>query len=448
MKREALTIKPLDIISVRDGRPFDVGGNHLARAIWPPSPWTVLGSIRTLLLNKLGVDLRAYGKGNPANSISDEVMKVVGPCDGPPGFCIGPVFITRENSVPFKNHVWIEGSVPIGGGPVFPAPMDLVLVSSSETTQELARCSLKSKNELAQKGYFSSSKTPFILLPPDERRVEEPPSKWGLTLEGMERYLSGETPVWPHAGKQVTGETERSVISDSRVGIALKDGVADEGMFYIRRGYTVAPGWSLTLPLFSKSGAAEKPSGKDPANISEEIRCLEGTLRLGGDGHLARVDPCEIHLPGGLRDNVKNIKNVENAENIENVGEGPSNCAVLYLPGFTCPDDLTEESLSRSADCKVKVLAAATARPQPIGGWSIAKKGPRTMKRYLPPGTVIYIEYEEYEPDSQAHYSRPSDFGPHDSRLNPLMKLHGRSIATDPEEAAAGFGWCLIGQIQ
>jgi len=278
---------------------------------------------------------------------------------------------------------------------------------------DLSRFILHSAHDLEHKGYSSSLPTPFVLIPPDSRRPQKPPAKWGLTAAGLAVYLQGRIPLWANTAasrptSEVSGEASRpqqSVLSEARVGIATRDGVAEEGMIYTRRGYALAPGWSLVVPLLAQS--AQHP-------LPNEVKTLEGTLRLGGDGHLARVNPQAMEVMDP-EDEYHPLPFPKPAP-----GEAK---AVLYFPGYTPADSLTDEVLTRLVGEPVRVMAVATSRSQPIGGWKMALHGPRDMKRYLPPGTVAYVDGSGLDID----------------------KLHGHSIATDPEEAAAGFGWCLVG---
>lgn len=55
-----LIIKPVDIWLFRDGRPFLAGEDHDAISIFPPTPFTLQGAIRTKVLVDKGVDLTSF----------------------------------------------------------------------------------------------------------------------------------------------------------------------------------------------------------------------------------------------------------------------------------------------------------------------------------------------------------------------------------------------------
>jgi hypothetical protein len=131
---------------------------------------------------------------------------------------------------------------------------------------------------------------------------------------------------------------------------------------------------------------------------------------LGGDGHLATVLPNTFEL-----------------SDPPVFTKGKHETAVLYVVSPARAADLTAEAIGRVAGGEVSVLATASSRPLRIGGWRMAAHEPRTMRPYQPAGTVVYV--------------RPEDDG------CDFAKLHGRSLAADPEEAAAGFAWCLVGRV-
>jgi len=56
-------IEPVDVWLFRDGRPFAGGEDHRAVSLFPPTPYTMQGAIRTKILFDRGVDLQDYARG-------------------------------------------------------------------------------------------------------------------------------------------------------------------------------------------------------------------------------------------------------------------------------------------------------------------------------------------------------------------------------------------------
>jgi hypothetical protein len=134
---------------------------------------------------------------------------------------------------------------------------------------------------------------------------------------------------------------------------------------------------------------------------------LEGQLaRLGADGHLASVAWQPDHSawpppPPAL-----------------------SGRAVLLFVSPVHPHDLAAISINGRA---VEILAVAAGRAVAIGGWQLRhdgsrQVGPRRLRRYHPSGTVACVRAD-----------------------GDLACLHATSVARDPEEQAAGFGFCVVG---
>ncbi len=62
-----LFIEPADVWLFRDGRPFAGGEDHRAVSLFPPTPYTMQGAIRTKVLFERGVDLQDYARGARCN---------------------------------------------------------------------------------------------------------------------------------------------------------------------------------------------------------------------------------------------------------------------------------------------------------------------------------------------------------------------------------------------
>lgn len=44
-----------DVLMFRDGRPFTAGESHVIQSLFPPSPLTLQGALRSYILNQAGV---------------------------------------------------------------------------------------------------------------------------------------------------------------------------------------------------------------------------------------------------------------------------------------------------------------------------------------------------------------------------------------------------------
>ncbi len=372
---KALRITPLDVVSVRDGRSFDAGGASLARALWPPTPWTVLGAVRAQLVRAMGCDPAEYGgRGwHEASEAPDSVRSCVerlGPPEHPPNFALGPVLIARNA----KDLL-------------FPLPLDLVQVKVAGVEQAL-RLEPKEAGPLREAGArWSNDRREWVLFPPREGHPEKKPPYRYLTAQGAREWLSGGTPTKAHACN------EDPFVAESRIGIAMDPdrGRVMEGMFYQRRAYAPKGEACLRVPLLDLA-----------QDLEAVLARTSGLGELGGDRHLVRFAWDDFEWPSATG--------------------GDDGRSVLWFLSPVRPDDVEDAHLSEVAGASVRVLAVASGKAMAIGGWRMWRGAnrPRPMRRYYPAGTCVFVQ---------------GNAGP----------LHGRSIASDPFERAAGFGVCLVG---
>lgn len=371
-----LDIEPLDVVSVRDGRSFDAGGASLARAMWPPTPWTVLGAIRARFARALGADPAEYGgRGwSDTGTVPESVrgcIEVLGDPKDPPRFQIGPVLLAGP-----------EGKV------LFPAPLDLVAVNTGNETCA-ARLEPRPADPFREMGAaWSGPPRECVLFPPRTGRPGKGTPFQHLDDAQARAWLGGQCPTVEDPRK---GEDPREevVFSESRIGIAMDPdkGHVREGMFYQRKAFSLAEGWKIRVPMLAV------PEGSD-------LGRLAGLGEVGGDRHAVRFETGELEWPKA------------------DVG----NEAVLWFLSPVRPEDLTDDHLSGAGNAAVRVMAIASSRPVSIGGWQMWRGAnrPRPMRRYHPAGTCVYVRGD-------------------------ARTLHGRSLAADAWERAAGFGVCLVG---
>jgi hypothetical protein len=354
----------------------------------------VLGALRTLLLEACGVDPRAYGEGE-ADAVG-RARGVVGDPDGPPPFALSPAILHGSRKGTPAAAFW-------------PTPLDLH-VAKDDGVIRLTECAVE---ELHSNAYAASDIVQYAKLPkPVESalhskayaasdivassvlftpvHLDEEKRPRYLDSAGLRAYLQGSGVDLP--SKNDRGESS-PVVEETRIGIGMEGSSVREGLFYVRRGFALRQGFTLRVAL--------------SPNAPEPLRELRGTIGLGGDGHLVRVGPADVDLPDA---------------------ESSPGGATLYFASPVRPDDLAAERLSELCGGSVRIRAIATGRALALGGWRLARAchGPRPMRRYQPAGTVLRVEGDER-----------CDFG----------RLHARSLASDAEECAAGFAYCLIGRM-
>ncbi len=378
---EVLQLEPLDVFSIRSARPFDIGGVVHADFVWPPPPWTILGALRGALSELLGLPAVEYGRLESNHPKFVAVKQVLGEPNGPAKFQIGPVLPAVQNGTQLSLR--------------WPVPADIVAVEEEdgEGRQRLER--LEAIEPPAGTACSMKSGRTYILIPPP--RLQEHAAK-SPKIRAFDDELLGQ---WLQGVPTLsTGGTESDFETEPRIGIQIdpESNTVAEGRFYVRTAVQLKSNRTLIVPIVDK--AQHIPWDQ-----------LDGhAVRFGADGHLARIrKPQVARFPACP-------------------GSGPLHRARLLCVGPVHPDDI---AALENRKPPVRVHAVAAGKPVKIGGWHLVaekhngkehQKGPRTLRTYYPPGTVLYVESE-------------SD----------LRELHCQNLAKSEEEKAAGFGFCLVG---
>jgi CRISPR type III-B/RAMP module-associated protein Cmr3 len=383
---EVLQLEPLDVFSIRSARPFDIGGVVHADFVWPPPPWTVLGALRGALSELLGLPAVEYGRLESTHPKFELVKRVLGEPDGAAKFQIGPVLPAVQTTGPNGPRLSLR----------WPVPADLIAVQDVSGQRRIER--LEAIEPPTGTACSMREGRTHILIPPP--RLEEHAAK-SLGIRALDGGLLGQwlqgalTMMVPDPA---VGESDFE--TEPRIGIQIdpERNTVAEGRFYVRTAVQLRKDRVLALPIVDK--------GQDIP-----WHQIDGhAVRFGADGHLVRVrQPQAAEVPSCP-------------------ASTELHRARLLCVGPIHPDDIDALENRKPA---VRVHAVAAGRPVKIGGWHLVaekrngtehQRGPRTLRTYYPPGTVLYVESE-------------SD----------LRELHCRNLAKREEEKAAGFGFCLVG---
>lgn len=383
---EALQLEPLDVFSIRTAKPFDVGGITHAEFVWPPPPWTILGSLRGLLSELLGLPAVEYGHAESQHPRLREVVELLGPPDGPATFSIGPalVFDRRERTLRW------------------PVPADVLQVKGAKEKDPPIFARL-SATELPEGALCNlpQGRTKMLIPPPKlSTHPEKSVKVKSLDNELLDQWLKGSETLEPR--QDTASLSEPDFYAEPRIGIRIDPATNNvaKGLFYVRSTVQLASSRVLAVPL------VECARGGIPwQSVQGQV------VRFGADGHLVRLTgPTKLPLPPVP-------------------AESPLNRARLLCVGPIHPQDVDQ---LQAQGKPVRVHAVAAGKPIRVGGWRLisrrrngseVQEGPRTLRMYYPAGTVLYVESE-----------------------GDLTELHGQNLAADPEERSAGFGFCLVGR--
>lgn len=342
-----LFIEPVDVWLFRDGRPFTGGEDHVARTIFPPSPFTLQGAIRARILAERGVDLADYAKGE---SCADSRSREVGTEIGFPGTGYGklqlrgPFLARRENGRIVRYYR---------------VPADLRRLKAPGSSIQVVALAPKKEVPFAT----NLPSRPLRLLWSKVSEALEEASGW-LSDDEMRKYLAGDCQRIRVAG-------EHSLLQyENRFGISVDSSLkrTEEGMLYQVQFVRLAQGVGL---LVSVDGVSVSPRGK---------------LALGGENRAAFYEKVDW-TPGDVDIEVRSQALAEKRFKL-----------VLTTPAYFhngwCPSDLSVYFTGS----KPTLVAAAIPKPVCIGGAKVDFESQRRgsfqkpMYSFVPAGAVYFFE--------------------------------------------------------
>lgn len=344
-----LFIEPQDVWLFRDGRPFDAGVDHGARSLFPPTPNTVQGIIRSRYLVEQSVDFQKYADCNPE-------LKAIGDAIGWPGNGYGQIQLRG----PIVAH-WDEGSQTLMR--YIPLPADVVKVGDDDY-----RLLRPLKTPLMHANWPADGLLPLWVRVTDDNVPKE--ARGWLSEKALPDYLADS----PRAN--LTVEHDDALFArEGRfgVGIASHRKRPEEGLLY--QVEFIRPR--------SNVGLAIKLSGIQLAS--------SGLLRMGGESRAGRfqtVTPSALPgqaIPGPDTD-------------------GQTRFRLIFLTPTRFEGGWQPKAGNWSAffdaDAPVTLKAAALPRARPIGGARVDNRSQRggsfqkVMHRYVPSGSVYFFEAE------------------------------------------------------
>jgi CRISPR-associated protein Cmr3 len=392
---KAFRLVPHDVLFFRDGKPSTRGADHYLRSLFPPYPSTLYGAVRTRRLLDAGVALE--GLNNDTWSARLKGLETeLGPWGGFGALEIRGPWMVRDTEA------------------LVPAPADLAIVlgksEGPESADEAPRIETVGRFRTGGAGERSWSHPLDLLFP--------------FLPEGDGWRL------WKAAG---AGEEPRSAAGDwflTPRGLAAwrRGGVPDAADFVHRRElWRDEPRTGLGLDAHRRSGAAgmlytfgfvrvERRVG-----IGFEARNTElgqdGIVRLGGEGRTAALEAGPPFPSDGSQSGAR----------FSLCFATPAlSAAGGYPPGFAL--DAEGKVLGALGGLPCRLVAAVLPRFAFIGGWDLAARRPKPLRRAIPPGSVFLFERE-------------------DGGTLPLAEIDGRCFSdfADDHLARQGFGLAVAG---
>lgn len=336
-----LFIEPTDVWFFRDGRPFPTGGGHTARGMFPPSPMTLQGALRSLVLGQSDVDWGAF-----RSSIGVATSAVVAQIGSPThlgAFSMRGPFLAR------RTEHGVERLAPM--------PADAYVATRSATGEELTYAAFRPSRDTR----FDAN-WPSVMLrplwPPGSARKDAPSGNRWLPPDDLTDYLNG----------QEFGALSKPLFErEPRLGIALDYSRRrpNEGMLYQTEFVRPRPDAGLLVWL-------------DPAITIPQM----GWLALGGQARSARyeiVPENAVQLGAPPSQPTRYLKVLLLTPAFFEGGWGPHNDEWHKILGVA----------------GARLVAVALGRPLHLGGWDVAAGGHKEMCAYVPAGSVYYFELDQ-----------------------------------------------------
>jgi len=339
-------IEPADVWLFRDGRPFSAGEGHVARSVFPPTPLTVQGALRSLVLGHSEVGWQEFRhQSTPKARELGEVIgypAVQGRNASLGSFSIAGPFLARREGGKIVRYT--------------PLPADVVRYA-----QDGAHFALRPTRGLPFKTEWPVPDL-YPLWPGKTEVVKAPDPRGWLSERGLEGYLRGE-PFAPLQGEKLFDR-------EPRFGVALdyEKRQSEPHMLYQAEFIRPAARQDGEVGLLVRLG----PDVTLPAQ--------EGILTLGGEArgaYYSQLDDGRVSAEAGLRVPTRRFKLVF--------------LTPAWFSGGWQPAD-GSMGWSRILGGPAVLVAAAVRIPQHIGGWDIAVGWHKPMYHYVPAGSVYFFE--------------------------------------------------------
>jgi CRISPR-associated protein Cmr3 len=368
MNHDWLFIQPEDVWMFRDSKPFAAQQSFVARSMFPPTPQTMQGIIRSHVLEQAQADWAAYARGEVDKALKQKIG-VPAHDNQPASFgelnLVGP-FVARQKEPNGK----VERLVP--------APLDLV--TSKEGGNMALLMPPHSRPAFLTEPPFEGW---MPLVAPDNMPSLKEADGW-LDEEGLATYLGGGIPQRiEEKDKPSRGILKNKEVfeHEPRVGLALEKGKRVARDRHLYHAHFVRPQAGIGLLVGVNSGF---------------VKDAKGVIGIGGESRFGSYQVMkDFSIPQTkLKDNSR-LKVVLLTPTYFKNGWGPEN-----------------NDWSRWVGAAGKLVSMAIGKPKLISGWDVAKREPKPLYHFVPAGSVYLFENATWQekaftetPDGELDYS-------------------------------------------
>lgn len=331
-----LFIEPNDVLLFRDGKPFSAGEDHRARSLFPPTPFTMQGVVRSKVLFDSGISPADYASGAPA--AAPLLQQIGAPGGGYGQLRLRGPFVAKRNE---------DGSLTR----YFLLPADIVKAGELYSLAKPVADHPFTNNFPAN-------------LRPLWARTSEPlkEARGWLAEQEFQKYLAGQTNF------SITSESDL-LVREPRFGIALKypPRRPQEGLLYQMEFLRLRDGVGFALEV----------DGIAP------FQPQTGFVQIGGEARAASYEVLDNPLPS-----------------LPTPNPLPPRFKVILLTPAWFTDGWQPQGGNWAPffnGVKVQLVAAALPRAQALGGAFTddqrrQRDFQKTMRRFVPAGSVFFFE--------------------------------------------------------
>jgi CRISPR-associated protein Cmr3 len=355
---------PEDVLFFRDGKPASMGEDHYLRPIFPPHPATLYGAVRTQRLLEEGCDLSNISEAW-WGALPEQLRNEVGEWGDHGTLRLRGPWLLRDSTV---SEILV------------PAPLDLqVWVAPAETPDnsrsvtKVVRLLPDSSRNGRQWSHSLAMMTPcrreanrwVEWQRSTDERDPKPAHGWFLTMKGIESWIAGLSPA---PQEFVDSRALWSIEMRTGLGLQKERRTSQSGMLYTFGFIRMARGVSIGFEI---DGGALRPG------------CH---VRLGGENRLALLE------------------------------SGPSLTNAIEALQPPAADDgvfalMTAGIFDEGSRPHPSVSAAVVTETVRVGGWDLARRGPKPLSRAVPAGSVYYIDGAPFEQFSSLSKQDHEGFG-------------------------------------
>lgn len=348
-----LSIRPIDVLLFRDGKPFSAGEDHSANSLFPPTPLTLQGALRAKISMDMGVSLREYKDENTGRAL--KAVEIIGP--------YGEEIKTGNFSMrgPFlgicesEDHSTDSGKVT----PLMPVPADLLAQADTRLIVAAPDDQFNMLSDLDDESNILNA-LPIVdrnIIDVGNPELETQSAKW-MRIGDLQDYKTSQLSY------DRLINSDRLFQREGRFGVSTNSATSyrEDGLLY-------------SVDFIRMDSEARLLVEID--GISSQHMPI-GSILLGGEQGRATAEPVELASP--IPRPPETIKG-----KFKIVLLTPS-----YFSSGWRPD--VEKIEGWSADTAPALISAALYKSQRIGGWSSAKGAARTMYAYAAPGSVYYFD--------------------------------------------------------